>query len=362
MTAAPAASLYEAVVGQDAAVAELRAAARAPVHAYLLVGAPGTGKRAAARAFAASLLCRGGGCAECRDCRLALAGRHPDLVLVERTGALVTVAEARDVARIAARSPIEGHRQVIVLADFHLVDKAAPALLKTVEEPPATTFFVLLADRLVPELATIASRCVTVPFVPLALADVEGALVAEGIAPPDAHRVAEVAGGRLDRARLLAADPELAARLEGWRSLPGRLDGTGATVAILAEELLASSQAASAGLQDRQRREADELARRAEASGEALGAERREMEERHRREQRRARTDDLRLGLAVLQGAYRRGLGTPDAPAAVAAVSAVEQAARALDRNPNEALLLQALLVQLSGPLALGSLGARRPG
>src|SRR5688572_10202405 len=68
--------LYEAVVGQERAVAELRAAARTPVHAYLFVGATGVGTREAARAFAADLLGDTSG--------RALAERHPDLVVVQR--------------------------------------------------------------------------------------------------------------------------------------------------------------------------------------------------------------------------------------------------------------------------------------
>ena len=67
-----AAHLYDGVRGQERAVAQLRAAARAPVHAYLFVGPPGSGKRAAAQAFAASLLCREDGCGVCRACTLAL--------------------------------------------------------------------------------------------------------------------------------------------------------------------------------------------------------------------------------------------------------------------------------------------------
>ena len=66
------------------------------------------------------------------------------------------------------------------------------------------------------------------------------ALVAEGV-PADVGRgVAGGAGGRLDRARLLAGDPGFAARRDAWRSVPSRLDGTGATVAVVAMDLAAA--------------------------------------------------------------------------------------------------------------------------
>ena len=71
--------LFAAAVGQPRDVDLLRAAAQAPVHAYLFHGPQGSGKRAAARAFAAALLCPNGGCGGCRSCRLALDGEHPDV-------------------------------------------------------------------------------------------------------------------------------------------------------------------------------------------------------------------------------------------------------------------------------------------
>src|SRR5262249_34523173 len=158
----------DAVVGQPAAVEALRAAARLPVHAYLLVGPPGCGIRPASRAFAAALLCPDGGCGHCRHCLRALAGTHPDLVTVERVGAQVSVDDARGLVTLAPRRPLETERRVLVLVDTHLTERSAPALLKTVEEPPPTTVFVLLAEDVPPELATVASRCVEVTFPPVA--------------------------------------------------------------------------------------------------------------------------------------------------------------------------------------------------
>src|SRR5271170_2470775 len=96
--APPVAALFDQVVGQPRAVTQLTAAARRPVHAYLLHGPPGSGKRAAARGLAAALLCPDGGCGQCNTCRRALAGTHPDLTMVERSGAALDVEEARTVA------------------------------------------------------------------------------------------------------------------------------------------------------------------------------------------------------------------------------------------------------------------------
>lgn len=353
--AGAAAELFAGVVGQDAAVEALRRAAAAPVHAYLLVGPSGTGKRAAARAFAAALLCPFGGCGECEDCRTALRATHVDLVVKERQGPSITVDDAREVTRLAARGPVRSARQVLVLTDFHLVDRAAPALLKTIEEPPPTTVFVILADHVGPQLATIASRCVRVRFGPVPAASLEASLAVEGVGSDQARRAASAAGGRLDRARLLARDPGSTVRLAGWAALPGRLDGTGATVVVLVEELLAGAEEALAPVRAQQDEETEERAAAARAAGERGVPGRRELEEAHRRALRRVRVDELRAGLGALAASYRDRLVTAGgagdhrpAGACLEALDAVAATVESLTRNCNEALALQALLVRLS--------------
>ncbi|MGI8806431.1 MAG: ATP-binding protein [Acidimicrobiales bacterium] len=343
-------SVFDDIVGQESAVSQLRAAVTAPVHAYLLVGPPGSGKRTAAFAFAAALLCPQHGCGECEVCRRALAGAHPDVVLVERSGPSITVDQAREVRRLAMRSPNEGARKVLLLTDFHLVREASSVLLKVLEEPPASTVFVILAEQLPPELVTIASRCVRVDFGPLTSLQVSAALVGEGVDPAVADEVAAVAGGRLDRARLLANDPGFGTRREAWRSVPGRLDGTGATVSVVASDLAALlGSAGVAALESRQATELAELAERVERTGER-GAGRKVLTDRHKRELRRLRHDELRFGLATIAGVYGDALASgsaTDARACIDAVAAIQGAAEAMVRNPTEALLLQDLLLKL---------------
>jgi DNA polymerase-3 subunit delta' len=342
-------TLYDGVRGQERAVAQLRAAARAPVHAYLFVGPPGSGKRAAAQAFAASLLCGEGGCGVCRACTLALAAHHPDLIVVERAGPFISVDQAREIVRQASLSPVEGGRKVLLLVDFHLVQNAAPILLKIIEEPPAGTVFVILTEQVPPELVTIASRCVRIDFRTLRHDEVVETLLADGVDLGRAREIADAAAGRLDRARLLASDPEFEARRRVWRALPGELDGTGATVARLVDELGAVlDSAAVAPLEARHAAEVAELEERVERYGER-GAGRRQMEERHKRKRRRLRTDELRFGLTTLQAGYRDALaaGQGDIQPWLVAVDRLHAAAEALARNPSEALLLQALLLDL---------------
>lgn len=359
--------LFVDVPGQPRAVDALRAAAHRPVHAYLLVGPAGTGKLAAARSFAASLLCPHGGDGTCDTCRRVLAGTHPDVTVVEREGAFITVDAAREVGRLAARSPVEGDRKVLVLQDFHLVREAGPALLKTIEEPPPSAVFVVLAEYVPPELVTIASRCVQVDFTPLSPATVIAELVAGGIGPDLAAELAAAAGGRLDRARLLAEDPSFEARRQAWLSVPGRLDGRGRAAAVLADELVGLLEGSVAPLRARHELELAALeernARALEINGKVGRGARggvkagvREMEDRQKRELRRQRTDELRTGLAILAGAYRDRLAAATRPeaqrAAGVAVGLIHRLGADLANNPGELLALQALLARL------GRLGA----
>jgi DNA polymerase III subunit delta' len=343
--------LWDRVVGQPDAVARLEGAAEAPVHAYLFVGPHGSGKAAAARAFAAALVCSNRGCGTCRDCRLALAGQHPDVQEVERVGAAILTDQADEIVRTSALSPVEGERKVLVLHDFHLIQPGVPPkLLKTLEEPPPRTVFIVLADDVPPELVTIASRCLRVDFRPVPNDLVAAALEAEGIAPAEAHLAAASAGGDLDRARTLAGDPELAARHDAFRRVPHRLDGSGAAVVTTVDELRGLIKAAAAPLARRHAGELAELERQEEQLGLERRGDRRRLVDRHKREMRRHRIDELKAGLTVLAGEYRDALvaGTAHDPAAaVEAVFAVQRAIEALDRNPNEGLLLQALLLQL---------------
>jgi len=169
-------------------------------------------------------------------------------------------------------------------------------------------------------------------------------VVAEGVEPEAARAAASSSGGRLDRARLLAGDAGFASRQAFWRRLPDALDGTGATVATLVDELQLQVASILEPLARRQAAELDELDRLDEIAGRKRG--RKDVEDRHKREVRRVRTDELQAGLATLAGAFRDRLAEGRAdPAAFAAIRDAEQH---LVRNPNEALLLAALLLRLS--------------
>lgn len=338
------------VIGQDDAVAQLAAAAVHPVHAYLLVGPAGSGKRTAARSFAALLLSAGsdGDAAE-RHIRLALAESHPDLHVIEPTTAQgrMDADTARSIVRQAVLSPAEGGRKVLVLEDFHLIDRFGAILLKYVEEPPDSTFFVILAEDVPPELITIASRAVRIDLGPVPLAVVTERLIADGVAPEAAASIAAAATGDLDRARLLATDARFALRADALRAMPARLDGTGARAAELAAEVKALIDDAQGVIDKRHEAEVGELQERIERYGQR-GSGKKDVEDRHKREVRRHRTAELCFALATFAGVYRDVLPSADHPAdLVRGLNRIDEAALALERFPNETLLLQSLLAHL---------------
>ena len=256
---------FDDVVGQEAAIKTLRQALVNPVHAYLFIGSEGAGKETAAYAFSSALVCSEGGCLTCRNCMLAANHQHPDIVETSRSGAMVSVDDLRALASISQRKPLEAARQILIVEDVHLATKSAPALLKTLEEPPPSTIFVLLADDLPPELVTIASRCVEVQFPPLSSKTIAAALAANGCDPETARSIARASSGNLDRAQLLAKDPAFAGRLAMWTAIPNQLGGGGGEIAQLVADLLSATDTA---VQPMKERNAADLAER-EAQSEA---------------------------------------------------------------------------------------------
>ena len=351
-------ALWATVLGQEAAISLLRAALAAPVHAFLFVGPPGAGRAEAARAFAGALFAGNGSDGEpdveaaARHRRLAAAGQHPDLVRVEPDGRSLLVADTERITTEGWRSPVEARRKVIVVDRFDTAEpEAAASLLKTIEEPPATTTFVLLAEEVPAEHVTIASRCFRVDFPPLADEVVAATMVAEGMDADRAAVLAEAAAGSIERARLLAEDPALHGRRNAWHSVPSRLDGSGAAVAVIVEELRAMIDGAQAPLVARHADEIAVVAEREEAFG-SRGSGRSELVGRQKREMRRLRDDELRFGLATLSRVYRDSAlaaSEADLPveSAVDATARITSATGDLVRNPNETLLLQALFLDL---------------
>ena len=161
-------------------------------HAYLFLGAPGSGKLDAAWALAQALICEQGGCGACEACVRVARRTHPDVrYLAPESATGYLIAQVRDLIEEVSLAPVRANGKVYIIdrADqlraieevslapvrangkVYIIDRAdqlrassANALLKTLEEPPANVTFILLGTSADTILPTIVSRCQCVPF------------------------------------------------------------------------------------------------------------------------------------------------------------------------------------------------------
>ena len=157
---------FAEVVGQQHVVRTLRnAVERDQVHhAYLFVGSRGTGKTSMAKILARSLNCERGGptvtpCGECESCLTIAAGTSIDVIEMDAASNR-SVDDVRDLRERVAYAPAAGRWKVYILDEAHMLTKEAwNAFLKTLEEPPPHTVFVLATTEAHKVMATIADRC-----------------------------------------------------------------------------------------------------------------------------------------------------------------------------------------------------------
>jgi DNA polymerase-3 subunit delta' len=208
-----------------------RAVARGTVPpALLLAGPAGVGKRRAAAAIAESVNCLKpvetpefvrDSCGECPACRRIQRGVHPDVIVIEpgEMGS-IKIEQVRDVIDRAEYRPFEGRRRVVVIDEADaLVDAAQNALLKTLEEPPSASMFVLVSSIPDALLPTVRSRCSRLRFASLSPAELTEVLRRDhGYSEQDARAVAVDAEGSVGRA-LQAESADLVEAREGAQRL-----------------------------------------------------------------------------------------------------------------------------------------------
>jgi DNA polymerase III subunit delta' len=365
--------LAEATTHQPRArLALVAALAAGPSHAYLFRGPGGSGKRLAARAFAAEVLASGADDpGEARRRALLDPSPHPDLVWIAPSGSQHMVEAIREqVIRAAAYRPFEGSRRVFVIEQAEAMrDESQNALLKTLEEPPPFAHLILLSSEPEALLETIASRCQEVEFASLPPEAVAEALAGSG-PPEEVEAAARLAAGDPERARLLLSEHgrRLRADAEAMAHAARSEDAGGAPWRTLLQSAEAVGGDAEEGA-----RAALELELE---GGRRIGV--RELGEEARRIGRRRRTEVLDLGLGLC-AAWFRDLGAvaAGAPEAVLArdrldrleadaagldplrareaVELVQDTRRRLDLNVSEELALEALFFRLAGTLAGGA-------
>ncbi|RJP21992.1 MAG: DNA polymerase III subunit delta' [Candidatus Abyssobacteria bacterium SURF_5] len=222
---------FSSIADQPTAVKTLRSALskQRVAHAYLFLGPSGVGRKLTARVFAAALNCEGAlderPCGACPSCRLIGEGRHPDvqIILPTKRSATITVNQIEGLLPFAYMRPIKGRTKVFIFSEADRLGLAsANKMLKTFEEPPPSTVFILITDRPENMLPTVASRCQPVKFGRLTAETIKKILVRDfHVEAGRASVAAELAEGQVTRA-LQFTDPE---RLEAITGIISSLGG-----------------------------------------------------------------------------------------------------------------------------------------
>lgn len=314
-----------------------RAAVRGTLPPSLIFAGPeGVGKRMAAVALAQFLNCpnrtEDDSCGTCASCTRIARRVHADVLVIEPgdTGA-IKIDQIRDAVERTGYRPFEGRRRVVVIDDADAVNvEAQNALLKTLEEPPAASAFVLVTSRPDVLLPTVRSRCQRLRFGRLSPADVAAVLMREHeYSETDAHAAASLSDGSIGLAleggseefveareaaagllEMVAATDDPRRRLDGAKALTGAARGGSDR-----EELARRLRALSSILRD---------------LGVLLS----------RADERCLANADLRPLLQRLQRSF-------DGERALRAFSAVDRALSALDRNASPKIVADWLAFQI---------------
>ncbi|MGO2004234.1 DNA polymerase III subunit delta' [Arthrobacter rhombi] len=245
--------------GQDAAIDALQRAATlgAPAHAWLFTGPPGSGRSNAARAFAAALQCdapdpQERGCGQCHACRTVMAGTHPDVSLIATEKVTYQIVDVRELITRAQDRPSAGKWRVIIVEDAdRMTERTTNVLLKSIEEPPPHTVWILCAPSPADVLVTIRSRCRPISLgVPSREAVAELLVRRDGLTAEQADFAARVSQSHIGIARRLARDEGARLRRDRTVKLPLRLQSVsdavvaaGDLVKLSTEESTASAEA-----------------------------------------------------------------------------------------------------------------------
>ncbi|MXX11619.1 MAG: DNA polymerase III subunit delta' [Nitrospira sp. SB0677_bin_15] len=200
------------VIGQEGPKRKIRTALaqQAIGHAYLFSGDDGIGKRLMALRFAQALSCetppsssQPDSCGHCRACEQIDSGTYPDLLVIEpeqdKVNPQIKIDRVREIERHVIYRPLLSARKICIIDDADRLNaNAANAFLKTLEDPPEHSLFILVTSQPLRLLATVRSRCLTLRFSPATPEQFQGALaLQQAMAIEDAKFLSQVCGNRI---------------------------------------------------------------------------------------------------------------------------------------------------------------------
>lgn len=308
-------SVWDELVGQDSVVQVLKEAVALPAamtHSWLLTGPPGSGRSNAARAFAAALQCEQGGCGTCKSCKDVSRGTHPDVTVVATEKVTIAIDEVRGLISQASKSPSGGRWRVIIIEDAdRMAERTTNVLLKSIEEPPPRTVWLLCAPSPQDVMVTIRSRCRQVSLRIPPVADVAQLLVArDGIEPEVAMFAAQAAQSHVGLARRLAQDPQVRARRNSVLNLAAKIRGVADAVIYAGDLVAVAQEEAKSATEERDAEEKAELLRllgaeTGRALAPALRSQVKQLEDDQKRRATRHQRDVLDRAMIDLLSLYR---------------------------------------------------------
>lgn len=238
---------FNDIIGQRIIVESLRNAVKNNMitNGYIFSGPEGCGKKLLAYIFAMALNCSGEAshrpCGSCSSCIRTSSGNHPNLEIVKPTGQSIKIKQIRQIISDAAKKPFEsGHKIIIIENAEKMTTDAQDAFLKTLEEPPENTVFLLLAENLNILLPTIVSRCQIYQFKPVDMEEMKDFIeVRYDYASMDVEAAVRLSNGLVGKALEFLKDKEgFRVRNEYINILEKALVGNGSEALLLASEVV----------------------------------------------------------------------------------------------------------------------------
>jgi DNA polymerase III delta' subunit len=186
----------------------------------LFHGPEGVGKRRLALDLAKAVNCErktDDACDACPACVAISGGRFPDVQEIRPSGQAIKVDHVREMRQVAAMRPMAGRKRVFIISEADKMnEESSNTVLKTLEEPPFFSHFILVTDKVHLILPTIKSRCQALQFGPVGKDVIAGALREKSFGEDEARIAALFVGGNLEEALTLNWERIQEVRREAW--------------------------------------------------------------------------------------------------------------------------------------------------